>query len=33
MVIGYHCFDTGIAKVTVKPTEKFPEGKNFVTAK
>lgn len=29
MVIGYRCFDTGIAKVTVKPTEKFPEGKNY----
>lgn len=29
MVIEYHCFDTGIAKVILKPTEKFPEGKNY----
>lgn len=29
MVIEYHVFDTGIAKVILKPTEKFPEGKNY----
>lgn len=29
MVIGYQFFNTGIAKVILKPTEKFPEGKNY----
>lgn len=29
MVIGYKRFDTGITKVFVKPSARFPEGKNY----
>lgn len=30
VVIGYEIYNTGIAKVFFKPTDKFPEGKNYI---